>query len=73
MEGPLSRLSLVYDITGDGKNLIKFSASRYGSQSGFGMAGFINPVGWTEIDVIWQDLNDDGTVTRERALWPELG
>ncbi|MCK7518105.1 MAG: hypothetical protein MZV64_10480 [Ignavibacteriales bacterium] len=38
MEGPLSRLSLVYDITGDGKNLIKFSASRYGSQSGFGMA-----------------------------------
>jgi hypothetical protein len=57
------RLSLVYDITGDGKNLIKFSASRYGSQSGFGMAGFINPVGWTEIDVIWQDLNADGVVT----------
>ena len=49
------RLSLVYDITGDGKNLIKLSASRYGSQSGFGLASFFNPVGWTEIDVIWQD------------------
>jgi len=49
------RLSLVYDITGDGKNLLKLSASRYGSQSGFGLASFINPVGWTEVDVIWQD------------------
>ena len=49
------RLSLVYDITGNGKNLIKLSASRYGSQNGFGLASFINPVAWTEIDVIWQD------------------
>ena len=62
------RLSLVYDITGDGKNLIKFSASRYGSQSGFGMAGFINPVGWTEVDVIWQDLNTDGVVTENELF-----
>ncbi|OGD11040.1 MAG: hypothetical protein A2Y86_02770 [Candidatus Aminicenantes bacterium RBG_13_62_12] len=57
------RVSLVYDLTGDGKNLIKFSAARYGSQSGFGLASFFNPVGWTEIDVIWQDLNGDGSVT----------
>ena len=57
------RLSLVYDITGDGKTLIKLSAARYGSQNGFGLAGFINPVGWSEIDVIWQDLNSDGIVT----------
>lgn len=57
------RLSLVYDITGDGKNLIKLSASRYGSQNGFGLADFINPAAWTEIDVIWQDLNGDAIVT----------
>jgi hypothetical protein len=57
------RLSLVYDITGDGKTLIKLSAARYGSQSGFGLASFINPVGWSEIDVLWQDLNSDGIVT----------
>lgn len=57
------RLSLVYDIGGDGKTLIKLSAARYGSQNGFGLADFINPVGWSEIDVIWQDLNADGIVT----------
>lgn len=57
------RLSLVYDITGDGKNLLKLSASRYGSQSGFELADFINPVGWTEVDLIWQDLNEDTRVT----------
>jgi hypothetical protein len=57
------RLSLVYDITGDGKTLIKLSAARYGSQSGFGLASFFNPVGWSEIDVLWQDLNTDGIVT----------
>jgi len=49
------RLSLVYDITGDGKNLIKLSASRYGSQNGFGFASHFNPVAWTEIDMWWQD------------------
>jgi hypothetical protein len=57
------RVNLVYDISGDGKNLLKLSASRYGSQSGFGFADFINPVGWTEVDLIWQDLNDDTRVT----------
>ncbi|MDH7513392.1 MAG: carboxypeptidase regulatory-like domain-containing protein [Clostridiales bacterium] len=57
------RLSLVWDIFGTGKDIIKFSVARYGSQSGFGLADFINPVGWTEIDVIWQDLNHDGRVT----------
>ncbi len=62
------RLSLVYDISGDGKNLLKLSASRYGSQSGFGLASFINPVGWTEIDVIWQDLNGDEIVTNNELF-----
>jgi len=57
------RFSLVYDISGDGKNLIKLSASRYGSQNGFGLASYINPAAWTEIDVIWQDLNADKIVT----------
>ncbi len=49
------RVSLVWDIFGTGKDLFKLSVARYGSQSGFGLADFINPVGWTEIDVIWQD------------------
>jgi len=57
------RLSLVWDIFGTGKDILKLSVARYGSQSGFGLADFINPVGWTEVDVIWQDFNGDGRVT----------
>ncbi len=49
------RLSLSYDLFGTGKDVIKISAARYGSQSGFYLADFINPLGWTEIDLIWQD------------------
>jgi len=70
------RLSLVYDITGDGKNLIKLSASRYGSQNGFGFASFINPAAWTEVDLIWQDLNKDSIVTTNELFgldWDTYG
>ena len=49
------RLALIYDITGDGKNVIKVSAARYGSQLGFNYAYFVNPLGWREIDLYWQD------------------
>ncbi len=62
------RISLVWDIFGTGKDLFKFSVARYGSQSGFGLADFINPLGWTEIDVIWQDLNGDGRVTNNELF-----
>lgn len=62
------RLSLIYDVTGDGKNVIKVSAARYGSQGGFGLANFVNPLGWREIDLYWQDANADGRVTAGE-LW----
>lgn len=57
------RLSLSYDISGSGKDVVKLALARYGSQSGNKLADFINPVGWTEIDLYWQDLNGDGRVT----------
>ncbi len=56
------RLSLVYDVTGDGKNVFKFSFARYGSQEGFGLADHLNPMGWSGIGVAWDDLNGDGVV-----------
>jgi hypothetical protein len=59
------RFSLTYDLFGTGKDVIKLSVARYGSQSGNNLADFINPLGWTEIDVIWQDLNGDGRVTQD--------
>jgi hypothetical protein len=53
------RMSLAYDLFGNGKDVIKFSVARYGSQSGFNIADFINPLGFTEIDLIWQDGYQD--------------
>jgi hypothetical protein len=62
------RIALSYDIFGTGKDVIKLSAALYGSQSGNGLADFINPIGWTEIDMLWQDANEDGRVTSDE-LW----
>ena len=59
------RFSISYDLFGNGKDVIKLSVARYGSQSGNNIADYVNPVGWTEIDVIWQDMNSDGRVTSD--------
>jgi hypothetical protein len=53
------RVSLTYDITGDGKNVVKASFARYGGQSGNSLASFQWTVGWREIDVYWDDKNGD--------------
>jgi len=55
------RISLTYDIGGDGKNVIKLSAARYGSR--FGLSNGINPLlpnggGFREIDIYWYDDGD---------------
>jgi hypothetical protein len=51
------RISLTYDITGDGKNVVKLSAGRYMSQSGNNIAGNYVPYryGFAE----WSDANLD--------------
>jgi hypothetical protein len=59
------RFSLIYDLFGTGKDVIKLNVARYGTQEGFGMAYHVNPAGWTEIDVIWQDMNGDTRVTND--------
>ena len=46
------RLSVSYDLFGNGKDVVKVSIARYGSQSGNTIADFINPLGISEIDVI---------------------
>jgi hypothetical protein len=62
------RLSFIYDIAGDGKNVFKINLARYGSQEGFGMANFLNPMGWSGIGVYWDDLNADGLVTNNELF-----
>jgi len=51
------RLSLSYDITGDGKNVVKLSAARYGSQSGNALTYRYCYLA-REIDVYWYDDGD---------------
>ena len=55
------RISLSYDITGDGKNVIKLSAARYGSRFSIG-SGILpllpNGGGFREIDIYWYDDGD---------------
>jgi hypothetical protein len=62
------RFSLVYDITGDGKNVVKLNVARYGSQTGYEFASFMNPVPWAEIDLRWVDENGDGRVTQNELF-----
>ncbi len=62
------RFSMIYDISGDGKTVAKLNLARYGSQTGYEFAGFLNPVPWAEIDLRWVDANGDGRVT-QNELW----
>jgi hypothetical protein len=62
------RISLSYDLFGNGKDVIKLAIARYGSQSGNEIANDINPLGWTEIDLLWQDLNGDGRVSSDELF-----
>jgi len=62
------RLSLVYDIGGDGKNVLKLNVARYGTQTGYEFAGFLNPVPWAAIALRWIDDNGDGRVA-QNELW----
>ncbi len=50
------RLSLTYDISGNGKNVLKLSAARYGSRVGMDIAYPLMPV--REMDIYWYDDGD---------------
>ena len=62
------RFSVTYDISGDGKNVVKASVARYGSQSGNSIAEHTWTVGTREIDVYW---NDNGNGIVEAGEWSE--
>jgi hypothetical protein len=55
------RMSFTYDITGDGKNVVKLSAARYMGQSGNTIGGAYAPFRWAIIG--WNDVNLDNQVT----------
>jgi len=62
------RFSLIYDLFGDGKSVAKLNIARYGTQSGYEYAGFLNPVPWAEIDLRWIDSSGDGRVQENELV-----
>jgi hypothetical protein len=52
------RLSLTYDLGGEGVNVFKLSLARYGSQSGNSISGFVWPLGVRYIANLWFDDGD---------------
>jgi hypothetical protein len=55
------RISFTYDISGDGKNVVKVSAARYMGQSGNTIGDAYAPFRWADIG--WNDANGDGAIT----------
>jgi hypothetical protein len=52
------RGSLIYDLRGDGKTALKFSAARYYDQIGTGTPGGVNPNGLVSQTFTWADNGD---------------
>ena len=57
------RFGGTYDLTGDGKTVLKAGANRFFGQ-GFFTADLINPVGASFVRFPWRDANGDRTVQR---------
>jgi hypothetical protein len=55
------RLSFTYDITGNGKNVVKVSAARYMGQSGNTIGGAYTPFRYAIVG--WNDINLDNQIT----------
>jgi hypothetical protein len=62
------RTGFTYDITGDGKTLVRGSFNLYYGVMGNWMATYLNPLGTAEIDFYWNDGNGDGLVTTDELI-----
>ncbi len=64
------RLGITYDVTGDGKTILKASFAKYGEFMGIGEAGNFYPSGtggW--MDFWWKDANKDGKADINELYW----
>ena len=59
------RFGLIYDVFGDGKTAVKFTANRYDQTNGVGYTSRVNPLRLTNDTRSWTDRNSD--------LIPQLG
>jgi hypothetical protein len=62
------RTGFTYDLTGDGKTLLRGSFNMYAGIMGNWMANPLNPLGSAEIDYYWNDANSDGLVTVDELV-----
>jgi hypothetical protein len=53
------RFGLVYDLFGNAKTAVKFSANKYTAQLAAGLAEVVNPIRPTTSSLAWNDLNRD--------------
>jgi hypothetical protein len=66
------RLGVTYDLTGDGKTALKFSASEYMRMEGTGNFSGVNPNGVSTDTRTWKDTNKDG-IPQQSELGPSTG
>jgi hypothetical protein len=66
------RVGFTYDLTGDGKNVVKFNYARYVGQLG-GNSGMMstnyNTVGLTTVRYPWVDVNSDGFIQANEIVY----
>ncbi|OGD18688.1 MAG: hypothetical protein A2W03_08840 [Candidatus Aminicenantes bacterium RBG_16_63_16] len=68
------RIGLTFDLTGDGKTMLRANLARYGSQMSTAFAGLLNPAQAAYALYFWKDLNgDDRVTTNELTGYPLAG
>jgi hypothetical protein len=61
------RLSVVYDVSGNGKTAVRFGLNRYETAATTGFAQIYNPTALTTQSLAWTDLNSDDIAQGERG------
>ncbi len=68
------RFGFTYDLTGDGKTIVRGNVARYGSQQGTTLAYSLSSSSYAEARYLWKDLNGDNLVsTNELVGYPTAG
>jgi hypothetical protein len=62
------RLGFTFDLTGDGKTMLRGNLARYGSQLGSYAASHVSPGQLSYAGYYWSDANGDGRVSKNELL-----
>ncbi len=62
------RIGFTYDLTGDGKTILRGSGGIYYDQLGLFDAGYQSGTYWREVDFYWHDANGDNEVQTEEIV-----